>query len=133
MAPVYRTILAMCLWLPGTAPAEQTGTVYRWADALGNTHFSDAEPDNRASTAIELQPAVSRPSTGLRPGEQATLRAIEKRRESRHTAAIAGRQEQRRERAARRRVCSDNRAQLRRGNRHVDSKAVLKYQREHCW
>lgn len=133
MASARNAIFALCLWTLGLAPAGQAGTVYRWIDEQGDTHFSDSEPDKRASTAIELQPTTPQSSTGLRPGERATLHSIEKRQQSRHQTATRARHEQRRKREARRRICSDNREQLRRGHRHVDSKAVLKYQREHCW
>jgi len=134
MAPIARTtIFAMCLWHGGLVTTGQAGTVHRWTDAQGQTHFSDTEPASQASTTIELPPASQRTPTGLRRGEQVTLHAIERRRQDQHKAAEAARRDQRRLRDARRKACRDKREQLRRGRRHVDSKAVSKYLREHCW
>jgi hypothetical protein len=134
MVPIAHTIIiATCLWQGGLVTAGEAGIVHRWTDAQGQTHFSDAEPVDQASTTIELPPAAPRTPTGLRPGEQVTLHTIEQRRQDRHKAAEATRRDQRRLRDARRKACRDKREQLRRGRRHVDSKAVSKYLREHCW
>ena len=127
------TVIILYLWHMGVASIGQAGTVYQWTDAQGHTQFSDTEPGGRSSITLELKPASSLPSTGLRPGERATLRAIEKRQQARHRVANTARRKQRHALEARRQACTDNRDQLRRGRHHVDSKAILKYLREHCW
>jgi hypothetical protein len=133
ISAAHNSCCAACLCLAALAPAGQAGTVYQWTDAEGHTHFSDAAPDNRASLAIDLPATPPRPSNGLRPGERATLLRIEKRQQSRHKSAVTARRKLWQERESERRACDDKREQLRRGRRYVDSKALSKYLREHCW
>lgn len=134
MAPVARTLIcSVCLVCCVPVTVGQAGTVYRWTDTLGRTHFSDIPPDSQASTDIELPPADPISPTGLRPGERATLNAIEQRRQARHRSAEAGRREQRRIRDRHERNCHEHREQLRRGRRHSDGKTHSKFLRTHCW
>ncbi|MBT8116901.1 MAG: DUF4124 domain-containing protein [Gammaproteobacteria bacterium] len=134
MASITRTmIFAACLFHCASVPVGQADTVYRWTDTLGRTHFGDSPPDSQASTDIELPSAEPISPAGLRPGERATLKAIEQRRQARHRSAEAGRREQRRIRDRHERTCREHREQLRRGRRHGDGKTLSKFLRTHCW
>ena len=133
MPPAPRTVFTLCLWQFALSAAGQADTVYRWTDAQGHTHFGDRAPASQASTGIELPPADPEPPAGLRPGELSTLRGIERRQRARHAQAEAARREQRRQRDADLETCRAQRARLRLGRRHVDSKAISKYLRKHCW
>jgi hypothetical protein len=134
MAPIARTLIfsiGLCCCVRVTVG--QAGTVYRWTDTLGRTHFSDIPPVSQASTDIELPPADSRPPAGLRPGERTTLNAIEQRRQARHQSAEAARREQRQIRDRHEQNCREHREQQRHGRRHSDGKTLSKFLRANCW
>ncbi|MDX1696642.1 MAG: DUF4124 domain-containing protein [Thiohalobacterales bacterium] len=125
--------LGVCLLQWFLASAVHPATAYRWTDADGQTHFGDRPPVGQAATGIDLPPADGLKSPGLRPGERATLQAIERRRQARRAEAEAQRGEQRRRRDAELETCRRQRQQLRLGRRHVDGKKISKYLRRHCW
>lgn len=134
MTPIARIILfTACLFHCAPIPVGQADTVYRWTDALGQTHFGDTPPDSRPSKDIELPPADPIPPAGLRPGERATLHAIEQRRQARHRRAETARREQRQILDRHEQNCRKHREQLRRGRRHGDGKTHSKFLRVHCW
>ncbi|MGB5261059.1 MAG: DUF4124 domain-containing protein [Gammaproteobacteria bacterium] len=124
-------VLGLCLAL--IKPAAQATTIYRWTDAEGHAHYSDRPPRSQTDTLITTGPDSTRTPAGLRPGERATLRAIEQRRQGQRKSAEAARREQRQGRDRHEQTCREHREQLRRGRRHVDGKTLAKYLRAHCW
>jgi len=127
---VLRT-LAVCLsvWLT----LAQASAIYRWTDAQGNTHFSDLPPPAAGATAVTRRVEDASTRQDLRPGEQATLRAIEQRQQTRQRQLTQDRRQQRQARQRHERDCRERREQLRRGRRHADGKTLAKYLRVHCW
>ena len=126
--------LLFCLYRAAQAgPAPLASPVYKWTDTQGQAHYSDSAPGYQASKTIDLDDTQPGQAKGLRPGELATLRTIDRRRQLRHKAAESARHAQRRARTAHRQDCSDARAKLRRSRNHATSKAWSRYLREHCW
>ena len=123
--------LTMCLstWLAGV----QASAIYRWTDAQGNTHFSDLPPPAAGSTAITRRVEDASAGPDLRPGERATLRAIERRQQTRQRQLVQERRQQQQAQQQHERGCRERREQLRRGRRHADGKTLAKYLRVHCW
>ena len=123
--------LTVCLsaWLAGV----QAAAIYRWTDAQGNTHFSDLPPPAAGSTAITRRVEDASAGLDLRPGERATLRAIEQRQQTRQRQLARDHRQQQQAQERHQRDCRERREQLRRGRRHADGKTLAKYLRVHCW
>ena len=115
---------------PGSAD-----TIYHWMDTAGVAHFSDTQPpDPPAERAeFELAPPQHQAVQGLRPGEQASLQALEQRLENQHRSAQRARQRGSHALAERRRDCRERRARQRRTGNHPMRKELTTYLRRNCW
>jgi hypothetical protein len=133
-ATVHRKVAGLVLLCGVSLPA-MSGTVFQWTDAAGVTHFSDTAPPEPASDSRELQtmPAQTVSAQGLRPGERATLQAIEQRRQQQHHASQRARQRNDHAVAEHRRDCRERRALQRDAGSHAARKAVSAYLRRNCW
>lgn len=104
--------VALCLLLSVPTHA---GTWYRWIDAEGEVHFSDAEPPPGAS-GVRMQHTPSGQAgraEGVRPGERRLLREAEQRRERQLGQRRAARRKWHQGRARRTRACRETRQELR--------------------
>jgi len=123
-------VLLCKLPVPGLAD-----TVYQWTDDAGVTHFSDTAPPDPPAGSRELVtvPAAAVSAQGLRPGEQASLQAIEQRIKQQRRATQQARQRNGRAIAERRRDCRERREKQRSSGNHPARKALATYLRRNCW
>lgn len=127
--PVARLLLLLLLPAPGAAD-----TVYHWTDAAGISHFSDIAPAGPPVGRRELEPAAERAAAqGLRPGEKASLQAIERRLDVQHRSAQLARRHHDRALAKHRKDCRERHARQHRTGNHAARKENITYLRQNCW
>ncbi|HUT42282.1 MAG TPA: DUF4124 domain-containing protein [Gammaproteobacteria bacterium] len=127
--PVARLLL---LLLPAPGAAD---TIYHWTDAAGIPHFSDIAPAGPPAGRRELEPAPAGTAAaqGLRPGEKASLQAIERRLDLQHRSAQLARRHNDRATAKRRKDCRERRARQHRTGNHAARKENTNFLRQNCW
>jgi len=121
-------------WLLALSPALVAGDVYRWSDAQGQVHFSDAPPaDGTMALQRTLPHGTPAPAQGLRTGERKALRTYHerKRREQRAAASRSAQATQRLE--ERRSDCRTARDKLHAARELAQRKQQSSYLRKHCW
>jgi hypothetical protein len=126
-------ILLLSLLLERTALA--TDFVYRWSDAQGQAHFSDSPPLAENSEAIKLEstPHAEKGVQGLRPGERASLGAIERRQKMQQARSRARRSNAEEQRASLLRQCRSHREMLKLAEGRDGFKQHARFLRNNCW
>jgi hypothetical protein len=110
-------------------------TVWQWADAHGQTHFSDSRPVEDALPGRQISFERQSPGAagGLRPGERDALQRMERQRTRRQRHALAARQRNDHATATRRTACRATRDKLRGTRDREQRKHYSGYLRKNCW
>ncbi|MGB5177790.1 MAG: DUF4124 domain-containing protein [Gammaproteobacteria bacterium] len=126
-------IFILYLTLPGSICAKDSA--YQWTDKQGQTHYGDKPPVNNESRAIALQRDMTGidSQSGLRPGEHARLGKMEQRQRQQQQRTEVTRTRSKRELAARRSRCAENREMLKNSRGNENFKKYARYLRNNCW
>ena len=128
-------IAALLLYLALTDIVGAMDSAYQWTDKHGQIHYGDKPSASADSRTITLQRGVKRADnpSGLRPGELDQLSKMEQRQQQQQHRAEAAKAQSDHQRAARRLLCVNNRAMLKKSRGNENFKKHARYLRNNCW